>query len=211
VWPKWYVARSTQVVFSRHADDTLKVEGQSLPAGTELHWSIADDHRVSSCEWVEITESEALARVTPPEDTSRPKNIHGTANDADESAEDPGEVFPDWVTQDRVPARNGIDEVRWSDWKSDAWIPANRNSKPNMHGERISGVTATLFIRCRRKDLPAKQPATNRVPMRLWVRNDACSHDQGAIVIAKPESPDDEMIELMHDADGFYVETEVAT
>jgi hypothetical protein len=59
---------------------------------------------------------------------------------------------------------------------------------------------------CRRKDLPAKQPATKRVPVRLWVRNDACSHTNGAIVIAKRESPDDEMIELMHDGEGFYVE-----
>jgi antitoxin (DNA-binding transcriptional repressor) of toxin-antitoxin stability system len=118
----------------------------------------------------------------------------------------------DWVEIDRhehsehIP-RSGIDVLLFKDNAlSDA---EGRTSK---HGDcsKISHSTwnGWKWV-CRRKDLPAKQPAAKRVPMRLWVRNDACSHANGAIVITKPESPDDEMIELRHDADGFYVEKEV--
>lgn len=49
-----------------------------------------------------------------------------------QTAEDPDE----WVIQDRVQVRVGVDEIHWSDWD----------------------VTAVLEVRCRRRDLPNVEP-----------------------------------------------------
>jgi hypothetical protein len=207
VWPKWYVPnwKNATVTYFQVDDSSGKGVARER-SGILRAFHSWDD---TSGNTTEVTEAEALARVTQP-DTSRPKNIHGTANDADES---PVESPDDWVTQDRVPVRPVFDECRWSSWgDNDVWIRNNDNTYTWMHGrtEKLDGGNqdAVLSVRCLRKDLPAKQPAAKRVPVRLWVRNDACSHANGAIVIAKPESPDDEMIELLHDGDGFYVEAE---
>lgn len=62
----------------------------------------------------------------------------------------------DWVTQDRVPARPGIDErrYRYSDGSCGAWnnSAAMNWSKPARHGD--SGSSAVVELRCRRKDYP---------------------------------------------------------
>jgi hypothetical protein len=69
----------------------------------------------------------------------------------------PVESPDDWVTQDRVPARPGIDQraylydydpssVSWDDASVIHW-----NDKP-MHGDR--GSAFTVQLRCRRRDLP---------------------------------------------------------
>lgn len=62
----------------------------------------------------------------------------------------------DWVTQDRVPARPGIDErayespvnnyLCWQDSKCMNW------DRPVIHGAKVNGDI--LLLRCRRKDLP---------------------------------------------------------
>ena len=79
-----------------------------------------------------------------------------------EPVEDPEE----WVTQDRVPARPGIDQRRyryeyggcgtWEDSACMAW------SKPPLHGAKLGNDT--LELRCRRKDLP---PLPDQKPTEL--------------------------------------------
>ncbi len=83
-----------------------------------------------------------------------------------EPAEDPEE----WVTQDRVPARVGIDERRWirrdvkttipdlANWKdcfeASAWFRDKA-----VHGfEHPNEPGLFLELRCRRKDLPTAEP-----------------------------------------------------
>jgi hypothetical protein len=126
----------------------------------------------------------------------------------------PVESPDDWVTQDRVPARPGIDQRAYADaTRVTLWEDAECLTwdKPAMHGTKINNTT--LEIRCRRKDLPAKQPATKRVPVRLWVSDlIGRADDEQWIVFACTGVPDknsDTLREILHDTDGFYVETEV--
>lgn len=61
----------------------------------------------------------------------------------------------DWVTQDRVPARPGIDERQWVQYDGTAlgWVPVKKIGWSGMkHGDVIHGDR--LELRCRRKDLP---------------------------------------------------------
>ncbi len=80
-----------------------------------------------------LTEAEALALLTPKNDPE------------------------DWVTQDRVPARPGIDQEQWHgkvwiQWRdiSDTGIAVRSAMR---HGDK-DRVGDTLSLRCRRKDLP---------------------------------------------------------
>ena len=65
-------------------------------------------------------------------------------------------------------------------------------------------------VRCRRKDLPGAVPAVKRVPVRLWVSDRiGRADDEQWIVFAATGVPDkrsDTLKEILHDADGFYVE-----
>jgi hypothetical protein len=61
----------------------------------------------------------------------------------------------DWVTQDVVPAREEIDERRFSyagDHAFGAWGPVGKYSGGAKHGTRMDGDL--IEIRCRRKDHP---------------------------------------------------------
>jgi len=61
----------------------------------------------------------------------------------------------DWVTQDRVPPRRGIDQVHWSNWESHKWIDAAYNwDEGEIHGYRDEDDDTVVSVRCRRKDLP---------------------------------------------------------
>ena len=76
-----------------------------------------------------------------------------------QSVEDPDE----WVVQDRVPARPGVDERRyiWSDGGVGSWADcASMNwSVPPAHGMKAPSCSATVELRCRRSDLPkVEQP-----------------------------------------------------
>ena len=67
----------------------------------------------------------------------------------------PVESPDDWVTQDRVPPRHGIDQVQWSDWESSLWVNSPRGwYPPKIHGYRDEEDDTVLSVRCRRKDLP---------------------------------------------------------
>lgn len=71
--------------------------------------------------------------------------------------------FDEWVTQDRAFARPGIDERCWitngeqSDWKDAASSAAVKYA---FHGLVVfdDPHTKTLALRCKRKDLPPKDP-----------------------------------------------------
>lgn len=73
----------------------------------------------------------------------------------------------DWVTQDRVPARPGIDERQWVQYDGTAlgWVPVKKIGcwSGMKHGDVIHGDR--LELRCRRKDLPPlpEQPKTETV------------------------------------------------
>jgi len=88
----------------------------------------------------------------------------------------PKESPDDWVTQDRVEYRKGIDQRRWVcletkktvvDWQ----FTENQiaDGGPAVHGH--CGKTVRLELRCRRKDLPAfaVPPLPERTPVTLWV------------------------------------------
>jgi hypothetical protein len=88
-----------------------------------------------------------------------------TKEEADSRIEkpQPAESPDDWVVQDRVPARSGIDEG-WFEYdyyrakvKKQFWsISAQPEHAGRRHGDRVdlSGDMATFELRCRRKDLP---------------------------------------------------------
>lgn len=152
-WPKWYVHRE-----SKYAWYLKRISATAVELYTEK--GLFDSREWSSCEientesgiWIEVTEDEALARITPVEQVESPD---------------------DWVTQDRVPARPGIDErayesprksaLLWQDAYCIDWV------QPAVHGTKINGDT--LLLRCRRKDLPKPVPVktTRTVTFRKWI------------------------------------------
>lgn len=86
----------------------------------------------------------------------------------------PVESPDDWVTQDRVPARPGIDERAWQhgectsamEWKDSSVL--GWEQKP-MHGHIIE--KSILHLRCRRKDLP---PLPFAAPEPPWQTIEIC-------------------------------------
>lgn len=90
----------------------------------------------------------------------------------------------DWVTQDRVPARLGIDQECWSNWRHDAWSTVSKGqlcyAKGMKHGD-IDHMEDKLSLRCRRKDLPPMPAKTRTVTLREWVCWDKY-HENAAIV-----------------------------
>jgi hypothetical protein len=66
----------------------------------------------------------------------------------------PAEDQEEWVTQDRVPARPGIDKERWFDkcgTPTGPWEYSRSNYR--RHGD-TEGTDYRVELRCRRKDLP---------------------------------------------------------
>jgi len=68
----------------------------------------------------------------------------------------PVESPDDWVTQDLVPSRRGIDELNWifSGERHGSWVPF-RNGPPITHGvtDKCGDIGQ---VRCRRRDYPQK-------------------------------------------------------
>ena len=116
----------------------------------------------------------------------------------------PVESPDDWVTQDRVPARPGIDERAYKSPRNDyeLWQDAGciKWDKPAMHGSEINGDT--LILRCRRKDLPPRQ-SPKRVTVRLIGRRSGTVRWQEL-----DESFDAHDIEIKHDGYKFYFEVQ---
>ena len=167
-WPKYYVHKHDS--FTWHVKRTAKEAATCIyPDGliTGGAWTELNDKFVADGDWKEITEAEALARVKP--DTSRPTNIHGTANDADETPEPCamcGDVSCDCdcykyaVEATGCPVESPDDwvEITNRDHKLRAGIDEFRNSHEWAYVRDSHGKTARqagfLNVRCRRKDLP---------------------------------------------------------
>lgn len=103
----------------------------------------------------------------------------------------PAESPDDWVTQDRVPVRSGVDQVRWSAWDESNWQVATgtgwgsrKHGYINWHGE-------VLHARCRRKDLPPAKPERTGVTIHVDHRGVFNLLGVGR--------------ELRHDGTGFYL------
>jgi hypothetical protein len=155
-------------------------------------WSICSEHGErqsipasrlkNTAVWKEVSKAEALARVTPPETVESPD---------------------DWVeiTNPEHVLRKGIDQVLESGFSTHRWAVVELSEGIK------AGQSGYVAFRCRRKDLPAKQPATKRVPVRLWVHRDSRNDDRYN-VFAKISPPDHAELycEIHSDADGFYVE-----
>lgn len=124
---------------------------------TKYDWNESCKYYVRCGTWKQITEQQALALLDKPQ-----------------PAEDPEE----WVVQDRVPARLGIDERRYVDKEGnhcvwgDASLIACWNG-PLIHGSEYKGLT--LELRCRRKDLPKQCGGCGKplLPENAWME-DGC-------------------------------------
>jgi len=96
---------------------------------------------VTLADRAELTEAEAMSRLVPPKPVESPD---------------------DWVTQDLVPARPGIDERAYQ-YEGDSsvlcgWADAANIAWPGMPRHGTVRGPATVHLRCRRKDLPPVVP-----------------------------------------------------
>lgn len=145
-WPKYYVNRDPGLKWYVRAENHRELPDVYLPDGSactsQANWHEIDDS-LSRGVWVEVTEAEARARIAVPAEPRIEVQFLPVAPEMD------------WVVQDRVPARNNIDE-----W---CWCRADRKPKTFqhgfagwssriMHGHRMGDEV--LHLRCRRKDLP---------------------------------------------------------
>jgi hypothetical protein len=92
----------------------------------------------------------------------------------------PVESPDDLVIQDRVPARAGIDQECWSNWRPGAWSTVSEGQvcyvRKMRHGE-ADHMGDTLSLRCRRKDLPPVPPKTRTVVLKEWICWDVAHPD----------------------------------
>lgn len=165
VWPKWYILDETQGTCERPWAIERTSEDEAVRHGYDEHWNKTAEScawHSKAVMWLEVTESEALARLQPPVQTCPDCNQPLTPGHAD--------VCPEaWVVQDRVPVRHEstIDECRWSSWPNENdWISNNPYTEGWMHGriqERDNKIIApaVLSVRTRRKNLPPL-PAESR-------------------------------------------------
>ena len=145
-FPQYWTANHESIAFIRR--DSLTRTVSVWRDGHEGAW-LSEWDKVEARSHTRLTETEALALLYKPQ-----------------PAEDPEE----WVVQDRVPARVGIDEFRWSCWQGYHFhVVQDHNIACGMkHGHGHEG--STLSVRCRRKDLPAKpQPAKRKVSVPMWL------------------------------------------
>lgn len=164
--------------------------------------------------------------------TEEPDSLHetsfkswtylGTSHDPDphaallEAEHDDRQDPEEWVVQDRVAPRKGLDEVHWSDWPGDLWVGAIVDwEKHKRHGHFSRATDSTLSVRCRRKDLPPlgescnavgvpQQPAKKRV--RLWIPREHNSRSATFATIDDKEMNKALWQEIKHDGKGFCVE-----
>jgi hypothetical protein len=223
VWPKWHVPtetiishRSESPVAYFRRDQAYKRDEKNgetfLADGTSFTWNDWTQDGTA----IEVTEAEALARVTPSPEFCSICGVHfvvtGTkacrecTQYAIETTGCPVDSPDDWVeiTDPSHMPRDGVD---WFNGGSNnSWIVHEARHVRSTLGEYQKSWCGGKF-RCRRKDLPAKQPATKRVPVRMWVHRDSRNDDRYN-VFAKISPPDHAELytEILHDADGFYVE-----
>ena len=216
VWPKWYVPTQSPrmsgcVKYIAYYRCDTKNGGITVHTdGSQFTWEDWDNPDMKK----EVTEAEALARVTPQESPD------------------------DWVTQDHMPDRPEIDEWRWvGPNHTSSWYKSVRNQQP-YHRHGYKDEDSVFEVRCRRKDLPplaspvehpsnqqlfemvanlrdqmdamskrkeSPLPSPKCVPVRLL-----CStEDVGSVIWRMSDDPGYAgETEIKHDANGFYVEVQ---
>ena len=102
---------------------------------SHCHWGASESKAIDLGVWQVVTQLEAESRV------SRAK---------------PVESPDDWVTQDRVPAREAIDQRRflYPCGMIGEWQAVGKYSKGMMHKSLAEGDT--VEVRCRRRDVPVR-------------------------------------------------------
>ena len=160
LWPKWYVPRDRAVQVYVKKTCSVKADFTSAEIGTISNVPVRlDDHH-----WIEVTEAEALARVTPSPEFCPMCGVHsvvpGTASCSEcykyavEATGCPVESPDDWVELPQYHVlRKDIDEVKYLDGR---WVDV-----AGLDGD----TTENMQIRCRRKDLPVAVPSP---PAELW-------------------------------------------
>jgi hypothetical protein len=150
VFPQWYRAVTSITSARFHRRDsktkTVGVDRDGSEWSWDYEWNESDRHL-----YVQLTKEQAEALLTPVE------------------SED------DWVTQDVVPARLGIDKCWWGDITqpvNEMWTASSGSSaEGKSHGYlNRSGIMLSVF--CRRRDLPK----TQTVNLKLFVDADAAKY-----------------------------------
>ena len=109
----------------------------------------------------------------------------------------------DWVTQVYLMPMRVDDQLTWSIWEPGKWLSSSQHfvEKYARHGWIDPDDNSTLSVRCRRKDLPVAVPSIKRVPVRLWI------NEEDGWLFASPDQVLASDQEILHDADGFFVES----
>jgi hypothetical protein len=115
----------------------------------------------------------------------------------------------DWVTQDVVPDRPGIDQWRrvWPGITPDEWADSLPSSVQYKHGDTCRLSKSVFEVRCRRKDLPPLPQETQKPNyVRLWTHRTSGTVRTTAEerCMAYPEI----WTEIKHDGTGFYMANE---
>ena len=139
-----------QAIFKTHATDEARKEWRSMAdslTDIECRCLKAEDLVCDECGGSGEIDSGGFTPWMAPINVPCGKCAH--------PAEDPDE----WVIQDRVPVRPGIDQVCWNEKLFDAQAPfgfietcCGSQSDGKMHGYGADGCY--LSARCRRRDLP---------------------------------------------------------
>jgi hypothetical protein len=156
-WPKYYICGTWDHAAYVRKDSDGRIT-TICRDGSECRWDVETKlTAVLPDGWRSVTKAEALARVKAPAPVeSIPAAVdHTPAPPVTAAIESPD----DWVTQDRVPYRSGVDECRWID--SEKWLSGQSGVSTYRHGQAGPSYGNGFQIRCRRRDLPP-QPRLKR-------------------------------------------------
>ena len=190
VWPKWYVLDETQGVckvpwyIKRTSENECLRWGLNCDGVTFGFESQTWKHQSEL--WIEVTEAEALARVTPPETFPQYWTAINDVLYAYCERFEPNKY--------RMVKRDG------TVMSDSPWLLTHGQGRTQLTKEQAEALL----------DKPQEsppQPSPKRVPVRLWV-----SHNDGSLDVQygddNPSSHMDEYEEIKHDANGFYVEVQ---
>lgn len=180
VFPQWYEPfYDGKYAYILRTSETKMKRVRLDGSEVETDWLEIDNARKR------ITQAEAESRIEKPQSVESPD---------------------DWVTQNRVGARPGIDERRFtviSTGLVQPWHEVKTSwSAGMMHGDERKGEK--IEVRCRRRDLPSlPQETPSRNYVRLWTHRTS-----GTVCTATDErylKYPDIWSELKHDGTGFYL------
>jgi hypothetical protein len=117
----------------------------------------------------------------------------------------PVESPDDWVVQDRVPPRAGIDQVGYTDKPGLGWCDAQGKWFNVTHGSDTG--CGILQVRCRRRHLPPLPPVQTKIPVRLWA-SERITYENGDWPVRCGENPPPQpgsWVEIHPSPDGFFV------